>query len=125
MAVRKTERAIKRSELHTTDFSNAIARRRLPPVHPGEVLLHDFIEPLELTRYRVAKLMNVPQQCIDEICIGTRAISADTALRLERLFGMSAQAWLNVQATYDLELAARETGTRIDAEVTPLNPAGA
>ena len=67
--------------------------------------------------------MHVQQRRIDEICSGTRAISADTAVRLERLFGMSAQAWLSLQSQYDLEVAARDLRQRIDAEVTPLTAA--
>ena len=119
-AKRDVGRAVKRSELHAADFSDIATGKRLAPIHPGEVLLHDFIEPMNLTRYRVAKSINVPQRRIDEICMGTRAISADTALRLARLFGMSAQTWLNLQAQYDLEVAERDLGKRLDTEVTPL-----
>ena len=68
--------------------------RLLAPLHPGEVLLHEFMEPLELTRSRLARLLNLPQRHIDDICIGIRAIDADTALRLERLLGMPAQVCL-------------------------------
>ena len=117
--------AIKREELASMNFADVSTGRRLAPVHPGQVLLHDFIEPLEITRYRVAKSINVPQRRVDEICNGTRAISADTALRLERLFGMSAQAWLNLQTQYDLELASRDLSKTIDAEVTPWEKAAA
>jgi addiction module HigA family antidote len=120
-----TKQVIKREELDGMDFSDVSTGELLAPVHPGEVLLHDFIEPLGISRYRVAKSMHVPQRRVDEICSGSRAISADTALRLERLFGMSAQAWLNLQSQYDLEVAARHLRQRIDAEVTPLTQAAA
>ena len=115
--------ALKREALKTTSFTEVTTGRRLAPVHPGEVLLHDFIEDMGLTRYRVAKSIAVPQRRIDEICAGTRAITADTALRLARLFGMDAQTWLNLQAQYDLEVAERQLRKQIDAEVTPLKQA--
>jgi len=111
---------IKRNELRNTDFSGIVTGRRLAPVHAGEVLLKEFIEPMELTRYRVAKEMAVPQRRIDEICAGSRAITADSALRLGRLFGVDAQFWMNLQARYDLEIAERESRKRIEREVTPL-----
>ena len=80
-------------------------RQLLTPVHPGEILLHEFMEPMALTRFRLARLLNLPQRNIDDIC---RAIDADTALRFERLFGMSAQLWLHLQAQYNQELATLE-----------------
>ena len=101
-------------------FSAVSTGRQLKPVHPGEVLLKDFIEPMELTRYKVAKNTGVPQRRIDEICAGNRAVSADTALRLGRLFGMDPQVWMNLQGQYDLEVAERESHKRIEQEVTPL-----
>ena len=113
----------KREALTGTDFSDVGTGRRLPPVHPGEVLLHEFIEPMGVTRYRVAKAMNVPQRRIDEICSGRRAITADTALRLAHVFGIEAQTWMTLQAQYDLELAGRELGKQIAKEVTPLDVA--
>ncbi len=112
--------SIKREELSRTDFRDVSTGRRLKPVHPGEVLLKDFIEPMGLTRYRVAKAIHVPQRRIDEICSGHRAMSADTALRLGRLFGVDAQVWMNLQGQYDLEVAARALSKRLDSEVTPL-----
>lgn len=111
---------IDRRALATLDFSAVSTGKKLKPVHPGEVLVKDFIEPMELTRYRVAKAINVPQRRIDEICSGQRAISADTALRLGRLFGIDPQFWMNLQGQYDLELAQRGLRKRLDAEVTPL-----
>ncbi len=102
------------------DFSAVTTGRKLKPVHPGEVLLKDFIEPMALTRYKVAKGAGVAQRRIDEICSGQRAMTAETALRLGRFFGMEAQVWMNLQAQYDLEVALRDLRKRLDAEVTPL-----
>ena len=115
--------SIDRKALASTDFAGVTIGKRLKPVHPGEVLLKDFIEPMGLTRYKVAKSINVPQRRIDEICTGDRAMSADTALRLGRLFGMDAQVWMNLQAQYDLEVAERGLRKRLDTEVTPLQAA--
>jgi addiction module HigA family antidote len=114
---------IKRENIRKTDLSGIVTGRRLPPVHPGEVLLKEFVEPMGITRYRVAKGAGVPQRRIDEICAGMRAITADTALRLARFFGMEAQFWMNLQAQYDLEVAERESRKRIEREVTPLRAA--
>jgi len=116
--------SIKRENLPHEDFRDISTGRRLKPVHPGEVLLKDFIEPMGLTRYKLAKAIHVPQRRVDEICSGQRAISADTALRLGRLFRMNAQVWMNLQAQYDLEIAERELRKRLDSEITPL-PASA
>jgi addiction module HigA family antidote len=77
--------------------------RDLPPVHPGEILLENFIKHFKITRYRLAKSIGVPQRRVDEICAGKRAITAETALHLARFFGTDAQSWLNLQAHYDLE----------------------
>jgi addiction module HigA family antidote len=117
--------SIKREALKGMDFGDVTTGHRLAPVHPGEVLLKDLVEPMGLTRSRVAKAMRVPQRRIDEICAGQRAITADTALRLERLFGVEAQTWMNLQAQYDLGIAERESGKRIDKEVVPLPAAAA
>lgn len=111
---------IKREKLHGTDFSDIATGRRLGPVHPGEVLTRDFIEPLGVTRYRVAKAMGVPQRRVDEICAGERAITADTALRLERVFGLEAQVWLSLQARYELETAESKLRQKIEREAKPL-----
>lgn len=100
-----------------------MTKRDLPPVHPGEILLEDFLKPLEITRYRLAKSIGVPQRRIDEICAGKRAITADTALRLARYFGTDAQSWMNLQAGYDLETAEMTLIERIAREVKPLKEA--
>lgn len=112
--------AIAREQLKGLDFRDVATGRRLAPVHPGVVLLEDFIGPMGLTRYRVAKQAGVQQRRIDEICAGNRSITADTALRLARLFGTDAAFWMSLQAQYDLETADLELHQRIEAEVTPL-----
>jgi antitoxin HigA-1 len=91
--------------------------RLLPPVHPGEVLAEDFLDPLGLTQYRLAKDTSVPPRRINEIVKGERAITADTALRLAKYFGTSDLFWLNLQARYDLEVQRDRLGKRLETEV--------
>jgi addiction module HigA family antidote len=101
-----------------------VPRKRLAAVHPGEVLLHEFLEPLELTQYRLAKGLKVPARRINEIVHGTRAVSADTALRLARFFGTSDRFWLNLQASYDLDVERDRLGGRLEREVSVFKKAG-
>jgi addiction module HigA family antidote len=91
--------------------------KRLAPVHPGEVLLEDFMKPNGLTAYRVAKDIGVPALRINQIVKGERGISADTALRLARYFRTSAAVWVRIQARYELEIAQNELERRIGKEV--------
>lgn len=98
--------------------------KRLPPVHPGEVLEFEFLEPLGLTQYRLAKGLSVPARRINEIVHGKRAISADTALRLARFFRTSELFWLNLQAAYDLDVERDRLGARLAREVRVLARAG-
>ena len=91
--------------------------KKLPPVHPGEVLLEDFMKPLGLSQYRVAMDIGVPPLRINQIVHGKRAITADTALRLARYFGTTPGIWLRLQVRYDLELAQNKLGDRIEREV--------
>ena len=93
------------------------------PIHPGEVLLSDFLEPLELSQYRLAQDISVPARRINEIVHGKRAISADTALRLARYFGTTDRFWLNLQARYDLEVQRDVLGARLAREVRVLDRA--
>lgn len=93
---------------------------KLPPIHPGEVLLEDFMKPLGLSQYRVAKDIGVPALRISQIVRGRRAINADTALRLARYFGVSAAVWLRMQARYDLEVAESMLADDIACEVKVL-----
>ena len=92
---------------------------KMAPVHPGEILLEDFMKPLGLTQYRLAKEMNVYPRKENEIVQGKRAITADTALRLARFFGTSPEVWMNLQAHYDLELARDDLDERVEREVVP------
>jgi antitoxin HigA-1 len=94
-----------------------MAARKLSPIHPGEVLAADFLEPLGLSQYRLARDISVPPRRINEIVHGTRAISADSALRLARYFGTSDRFWLNLQARYDLEMERDHLGARLAKEV--------
>ena len=93
---------------------------RLPPVHPGEILLEDFLKPMEVSQYRLARALGVPPQRIHDLVHGRRAITADTARRLARAFAMEPQFWLNLQSRYDLETATDKLQARIEAEVAPL-----
>jgi addiction module HigA family antidote len=94
-----------------------MATEKLPPVHPGEILLEDFLRPLEISQYRLSKDISVPPRRINEIVHGTRSITADTALRLARYFGTSERFWLNLQTRYDLEVEKDRLGSRLDDEV--------
>jgi len=112
--------SIARNELKRESLEGITTGRKLAAVHPGSVLLCDFIEPMEITRYRVAKAIGVQQRRIDEICAGERGITADTAVRLGLAFGIDPQFWLNLQAQYDIEVIQREQGARLAEEVSAL-----
>ena len=86
----------------------------MPPVHPGEILLTEFLEPLQLSQYQLAKAVDVPARRINEIVHGQRRISADTALRLARYFGTSERFWMNLQSRYDLEIEKDRLGPVLD-----------
>jgi addiction module HigA family antidote len=102
-----------------------MARRKLPPVHPGEILLEEFLSPLGISQYRLAKETSVPPRRINEIVRGLRSISADTALRLARYFGTSERFWMNLQARFDLEVEKDRLGNRLAREVKVLAAVGA
>ena len=95
--------------------------KTLPPVHPGEVLLEDFMKPLGLSAYRVAKDLGVTTLRVSQIVHGQRSVTADTALRLARYFGTSAEVWMRLQAQYDLEVAQRQSAKRVEREVKVLH----
>jgi addiction module HigA family antidote len=97
---------------------------RLPAIHPGEVLQAEFLEPFGLSQYRLAKETRVPPRRINEIVLGKRGITADTALRLARFFGVSERFWLNLQVRYDLEVERDRLGNRLKREVSVLKKAG-
>ena len=92
-------------------------RLKITPIHPGEILLEEFLRPLDLSQYRLAKDVSVPPRRINEIVRGTRAVTADTALRLARYFGTSERFWLNLQSRYDLEVEKDRLGGRLIREV--------
>ncbi|GAA1720061.1 addiction module HigA family antidote [Propioniferax innocua] len=95
---------------------------KMPPVHPGEILMEEFLEPMGITQNRLAVSIDVPPRRINEIVHGMRRITADTALRLGRFFGMSAQFWINLQSHYDLEVERDAIGDQLD-KIQPLHVA--
>lgn len=100
-----------------------MARKAHPPIHPGEILLEEFLEPMELSQYRLAKDISVPARRINEIVHGKRAITADTALRLARYFGTSERFWMNLQIRHDLEVEKEKLKGRLVREVAVLKEA--
>lgn len=100
-----------------------MAAKKLAPVHPGEILLLEFLEPLGISQYRLAKDINVPPRRINEIVKGCRSITANTALRLARYFDTSERFWLNLQSHYDLEIERDRLGTSLQQEVQALGDA--
>lgn len=95
--------------------------KKLPPIHPGEILIEEFLKPMSISQYRLAKDISVPPRRINEIIKGQRAISVDTGLRLGRFFSMSPQFWLNLQTRYDLEKKEDLLSNRLDKEVSVYN----
>jgi addiction module HigA family antidote len=98
--------------------------RKMKPIHPGEILLKEFLEPMGITQYRLAKDITVAPRRINEIVHGKRAITADTALRLSRYFGTTERFWMNLQTRYDLEVEKDHLGPRLDTEVQRLSATG-
>lgn len=97
---------------------------KIPPVHPGEILLEEFLNPMGITQYRLAKDINVPARRINEIVHGKRAITANTALRLGKYFKMSPQFWINLQSHYDLEVEIDNISDELESEVKVFEAAG-
>jgi addiction module HigA family antidote len=112
------------SRSRTTTSGGEATENLLALIHPGEILLEEFLKPLGLSQYRLAKSIRVPPRRINEIVHGTRAVTADTALRLGRFFGTSAELWVNLQADYDLRLERRRCGDRFEREIVPLPRTG-
>ena len=100
-----------------------MARKKMAPIHPGEILQEEFLNPLGITQYRLAKDISVPPRRVNEIVRGQRAITADTALRLARYFRTSERFWLNLQTRYDLEIEKDHLGSRLTREVCVLSTA--
>lgn len=107
--------SILRDELESMDFSDVSDGSRLAPVHPGEILLHDFMEPMAISQHRLANTIGVPPRRINEIVHGNRAVTADTALRLGRFFGTSPEFWTRLQAAYDTEITRTKIATALAA----------
>lgn len=95
--------------------------KKITPIHPGEILMEEFLKPFGISQYKLAKDINVPPRRINEIVHGKRSISADTALRLSRYFNLSERFWLNLQSRYDLEVEKDKLNDRIEAEVKVLD----
>ncbi|WP_144138414.1 HigA family addiction module antitoxin [Paraburkholderia sp. BCC1884] len=111
---------IKRADLGSIDFSDIDTGERIPQIHPGEILRSEFLDPLGMSVNALALALRVPAPRINDVVRGKRAISADTALRLERYFGASAQFWLNLQIAYDLSVATAAAGEQIEREIEPM-----
>ena len=96
-------------------------KKKLPPIHPGEILMDEFLKPMGISQYRLAKDISVPPRRINEIVHGKRSITADTAIRLGRFFNMTPQFWLNLQSRYDLEVTEELLAKSLDQEIRPFN----
>jgi addiction module HigA family antidote len=101
------------------DFADVITGKRLPPIHPGEILRDDFLKAMRISVYCLAQAIKVPRSRMNDIVLGRRGITADTALRLARYFGTTPDFWINLQSRYDLEVAERTLRKRIEREVSP------
>ena len=112
---------IKRGEVNRNevDFSDVTSGSRLPPVHPGEILRDEFLRPMELSVYRLARALKISRPRLNDVVRGRRRVTTDTALRLGRYFGTTAEFWINLQTRHDLDLAERTVRTRIEREVEP------
>ena len=112
---------VKREELdrQEIDFSDIASGRRLPPVHPGEILRDEFLTPMEISVYRLAQAIKVSRPRLNDIVLGRRGVTTDTALRLGRYFGMTPEFWINLQTRYDLDVADRTMRHKIEREVEP------
>ncbi len=99
-------------------------RKKLDPVHPGKILQEEFLKPMGLSQNRLALALRIPARRINEIVLGRRRVTADTALRLSRYFGMSSQFWLGLQMDYELDVAADKIESQIEKDITPLSASG-
>ena len=112
---------IKREDVdqRRVDFRGVTSGRRLPAIHPGEMLRDEFLIPMNITVYRLAKALKVSRPRLNDVVFARRAVTTDTALRLGRYFGTTPEFWINLQTRYDLDVAERTTRSRIDREVRP------
>ena len=113
--------SIKREDLDAgrIDFADVTIGKRLPLIHPGEILRGDFLLPMKISVYTLAQAIKVPRSRVNDIVLGRRGVTADTAFRLARYFGTTPDFWINLQARYDLDAAERKLRRRIDREVRP------
>ena len=113
--------SIKREDLDASrvDFTDVGTGKRLPLIHPGEILRDDFLLPMKISVYTLAQVIKVPRSRVNDIVLGRRNVSADTAFRLARYFGTTPDFWINLQARYELEKADRKIRRRIEREVRP------
>jgi antitoxin HigA-1 len=96
------------------DFAEVTTGKKLPAIHPGEILRDEFLEPMKISVYALAQAIKVPRSRVNDIALGRRGITADTALRLARYFGTTPELWINLQARHDLDLASRRLRRRIE-----------
>jgi addiction module HigA family antidote len=113
--------SIKREDVDAgrVDFSEVVTGKKLPPVHPGEILRDELLKPMKISVYMLARAIKVPRSRVNDIVRGRRGITADTAFRLARYFGTTPELWINLQARYDLDVANRTLRRRIEREVRP------
>ena len=113
--------AIERQALdrHEVDLADVVSGQRLPPVHPGEILRHDFLTPTGLSVYRLAQELRIPRPRLNDVVRGRRGVTVDTALRLGYFFGTTAEFWINLQTRYDLDVADRTVRRQIEQEIKP------
>ena len=106
-------------EAQRVDFSDVATGRRLPSIHPGEILRNEFLQPLGISVYEFANAIKVPRSRVNDIVRGRRAVTPDTAMRFARYFGTTPNFWINLQAQYDLEIAERTIRRKVEREVSP------
>jgi addiction module HigA family antidote len=113
--------SIKREDLDAgrIDFADVTTGKRLPLIHPGEILRDDFLTPMKISVYALAQAIKVPRSRLNDIVLGRRGMTVDTAFRLARYFGTSPEFWINLQARHDLDVADRKLRRRIEREVAP------
>ena len=113
--------SIKREDLDAgrIDLAEVVTGKKLPPVHPGEVLRDELLQPMKISVYTLAQAIKVPRSRLNDIVLGRRGVTVDTALRLARYFRMSPEFWVNLQARYDVDVATRTVRRRIEREVKP------
>ena len=114
-------KTIKREDMDRgkVDFSDMVSWRRLPLVHPGEILRDEFLSPMDLSVYRLAQAIKVSRPRLNDLVLGRRGVTTDTALRLGRYFGTTPEFWINLQTRYDLDVAERTVRAKIEQEIKP------